>query len=366
MNRQSEAWKKLRGLAGAGPLNPVFPTRRRHLKEMQPGERLLLIRKLGGLGDILQTTALFPELFEQYPNIEVVYAVPPQYLELFEGHETKLQIIPYDRVYGPVGDHYGPESIHHTAGIQNWALEEFDLIEDISSPCANWERLQVKYGFQGLKWRNRMDRWSRWIGLELRETPETIIRFTHEELKKAEKRIRTTDKPVVIWSPISAGRNRSYPWYREVKAKLEEEGAEVWYLHPEKLGTETLTSLSLRQMGAFCAVADYIITMDTSTFHWGGLLRRPTLGLFNLLLGTSHAKYYPTAKTIQFCDTPCISSRYDYKWRERGTRCEKWYNGPTPKGHLGQELALCFHPESFGEIVKTYNAMREEACATVS
>lgn len=298
-------------------------------------------------------SAIFLDLFEQFPEIDVTLAVPTQYLDLFEGHGTKLDVISHSLVYGPVKGHAGPESPYHTAGVQNWVLNKFDLVEDISYPCAHWETLMKKYraihGETGLKWRNRMDRWSRWIGFELRN-PRSIIKLTREEIVEQEHRLMDgTGRPVIVWSPLSAKSNRSYPWYREVRSKLEAEGYNVWYLHShDMIEGKTMTDLTCREYGATVAAADIVLTMDTATFHWGGLLRKKTIGLFNLLLGSAHAKFYATAETMQLCDTPCIGGRYDQK----GTHpCEKWFVGESPPGPGGQALSKCFYPDSVEQIV---------------
>ena len=160
---------------------------------MQSGEKLLLIRKLGGLGDTLMVSCLFADLFEQYPDIEVTLATPLRYMPLFEGHGTKLKIISYEDVYGPVYKDgrifHGPDGLYHKSWVRKEFLEEYDLIEDISMPCRHWEILMVKYGavdgLAGLRWRNRMDRWSRWIGFEMSYPARTIIQLTAEETQRA-------------------------------------------------------------------------------------------------------------------------------------------------------------------------------------
>ncbi len=366
------SWQELRALAGAGPKHPRFPTRRQRLADMKAGEQLLVVRKHGGLGDILTTSLLFSSLIEQYPGIDVTYAIPDYYFSLFEGNSIGLKLASYDEVYGPVKDergvHCGPESDYHEGWLRKGVLDAYDLVEDISFPCNTWERLMIKYGGVSdanagkdpgkLRWRNRLDRWARWIGVNIPDDARTIIRLKDGEVRVARRRMATDDRPVAVWSPVSAIRNRSYPWFREVRSLLEKDGFNVWYLHNEYLGPQTLTDLSLRQMGAAVAAADIVISVDTATFHWGGILDKPTLGLFNLLLGSSHSRYYPTATALQLCDTPCIGSRYDLS---HASRCEKWYNGgAAPRGPKGEAFSKCFHPSSLGSIVKAVRIMTPE------
>jgi hypothetical protein len=359
-------WKNLRALTGSGPKHPRFPTRRRHLREMKAGEQLLVVRKHGGLGDILITSLLFESLADQYPGIDVTYAVPKCYHPLFEYNSIGLRLMSYEEVYGAVKDeegvHFGPDSKYHEGWLRKGILEAYDLVEDISFPCHTWEQLMIKYGGvdgqghfrQTLRWRNRLDRWARWIGVKIGHDARTIIRLRDEEVRVVRRQMKTDDRPVAIWSPVSKTRNRSYPWFREIKSLLEAEGFNVLYLHNELLDDRTLTNLSLRQMGAAVAAADIVISVDTATFHWGGILNKPTLGLFNLLLGTSHARYYPTAVTLQLCDTPCIGSRYDLKHEKE---CEKWHDGEAPRGPKGETFSKCFHPSSVGDIMTMVRLM---------
>lgn len=354
------SWEKARAIAGAGPKWPAFPTRRQHISELEPGEKLLLIRKLGGLGDTLMVSCLFQDLFEQYPEIDVTLATPLMYMPLFEGHDTKLKVINYENVYGTVCKdgkiHYGPDGLYHKAWVRKEYLENFHLIEDISMPCRHWENLMKKHGavdgLAGLRWRNRMDRWSRWVGFEMSYPARSIIRLTEEETQSGRETIQDASRPVVVWCPMSALENRSYPWHREVKGLLEREGFKVWYLHQDTLGEDSLYGLSFREMGAVIAAADLVISADSAAFHWGGILRRPALGLFNLLLGESHAKYYPTATTLQLCDTPCCGKYYPTWFEKNKGPCPKWYQGDVP-----ERLSKCFYPESAQLIVSVAKQM---------
>ena len=202
-------------------------------------------------------------------------------------------------------------------------------------------------GVPGLKWRNRMDRWSRWVGFEMSYPARTIIQLTAEETQRARETIQDASRPVVVWCPISAVEAQSYPWYKKLKGLLEREGFKVWYLCQDALGEDSLYGLSFREMGAMIAAADLVISADSAAFHWGGILQRPTLGLFNLLLGDSHAAYYLTVAPLQLCDTQCCGKYYPGWYdRRKGVTCSKWYAGETPNG-----LSKCFHPESIQLVV---------------
>lgn len=305
------AWAALRRYVGARPSGIVqFPTRRSRLDALRPGESLLIVRKYGGLGDILISSMLFPLLAAQYPEIRVTYAVPRHYHPLFEG--SGLRLLAYEDVFA-VGTDY------HRSAVRDAVVQAYDLIEDISIPCHVWENFFVAYGGvdgdgHGLRWRNRLDMWGRWFGLRI-EAPRTCIVIREEERAAARRLLAQAlpgRGPVCLLAPFTASPTKNYPWVAELAAGLAGRGYRVGLLHnaPVPGPVPTLTGLSLRQMGAACAAADLIVAADTAAFHWGGILGTRTVGIFNVNSGEAYCRYYPTAVPVQTCATPCINVRY--------------------------------------------------------
>lgn len=343
--RPADSWAALRGVVGARPAGMLaFPTRRSRLDDLRPGETLLLLRKYGGLGDVLISSMLFPMLVDQYPHVRVTYAVPRRYHPLFAG--TGLALLPYEEVF------HG-ETHYHRGTVRPALLEQYDLIEDISIPCHIWETIFGRYGGMtvadgnGLRWRNRLDMWARWFGLTVRD-PRTNIRFTEAELAEASKRITAVlgrTRPTCLLAPFSGNRTKSYPWFERLHTRLQADGWAVALLYKEPVasGLPILEGLSYRQMGAACAVADLIVSVDTAAFHWGGILGRPTLGVFNVNDGATYARYYPTASIVQTCDTPCLNTRY--------RQCAKHVTQPMESfRHRGLAVSRCYQPETVDTI----------------
>ena len=351
------AWKELRKLVSArpsdGPL--AFPTRRSRLDTLKDGEKLLILRKYGGLGDILISSMIFPMLADQYPGIHVTYACPQRYRTLFD--QTGLTLTPYESVFDAA-------SYEERGGtVRSEFLSAFDLVEDISIPCHIWETVFNQYGGSngrggnGLKWRNRLDMWSRWFGLAVKN-PRTNIVIQEDERTAAKARLAETlgtGKPVCLIAPFSGNSIKCYPWFTELAHRIQADGWSVALLYSVAIPTDiqTITGLTLRQMGALCAVADLIISVDTSAFHWGGALGTPTLGIFNVNDGATYAKYYPTARAIQVCETPCLFSRYS----PGGIRCAKHTTESLPIfPGLGMEMSRCYPSASTTRIAESVKA----------
>lgn len=323
-----DPWQQLRQAIGARPSGIVqFPTRRSRLDQLRPGETLLILRKYGGLGDILISSMIFPMLAEQFPHVRVTYACPKSYHPLFEG--TGLTLRPYEDVFSG-------ENHYHRGTVRPELLTQYDLIEDISIGCHLWETVFGQYGGlttpngNGLKWRNRLDMWCRWFGVAVAQPRTNII--VREKEQAAARRLLAqtvgTGKPVCLLAPFASNRTKSYPWIVALSERLVSDGWSVALLHSSRVPVPvpTLSDLSFRQMGALCAVADLILSVDSAAFHWGGILRRPTLGIFNVNDGAVYAKYYPTARVVQICTTPCLNTRYG---PGKGT-CPKHTPEPLP------------------------------------
>ena len=354
-----DPWTQLRRLIGARPSGIVqFPTRRARLDELRPGEKLLLIRKYGGLGDILISSMLFPMLADQYPEIRVSYACPLRYHSLFQG--SGLRLVPYESIWGGAG-------AYHCGSVRSEVLERYDLIEDISIPCHVWENFFVAYGGidggNGLKWRNRLDMWARWLGLRV-VNPRTNIAIREDERAAARRLIADTvrsDGPVCMLAPWSVNHRKNYGWFEELGSALRRDGWAVAVLHDRRfpIALPMLAGLSSRMMGAVCAVSDLLVSIDTAAFHWGGILGRPTVGIFNVNDGAAYCRYYPTARPAQACARPCINVRYG---EGEGT-CPYQTREAVPSGPgLGILPSRCYDRSSIDRILEaTHESARRDA-----
>ena len=339
-NGEQDPWTALRRLVGARPSGIVqFATRRSRLDDLRPGEKLLLIRKYGGLGDILISSMIFPMLADQYPQIRISYACPLRYHPVFQG--SGLRLIPYEAVWS------GRDVQLHRGNVRREILDRYDLIEDISIPCHVWENVFVAYGGidggHGLKWRNRLDMWARWFGLRI-INPRTNIVIREDERAAARVRLARTvrsDRPVCLIAPWSVNRRKNYPWFEDLASGLIRDGWAVALLHDRRfpVALPMLSGLSYRLMGAACAAADLIISVDTAAFHWGGILGRPTVGIFNVNDGAVYCRYHPTARFVQTCATPCINVRYG----EGAGTCPAHTTDDLPQGPgLGLLPSRCY------------------------
>lgn len=339
--RHLAGWQTLRALLGATrPSIPTYATRRSRLDTLRHGERFLILLRHAGIGDHLIASMLFPALREQYPEVQVTYAIPSRFHPLFAG--TDVQVLAYD------------------GGFDRRWLGAYDLIEDINTPCHAWEFLFVGRGGtdgdgHGLRWRNRLDIFSRWFGLKI-QTPRSDIAISEGEKTEARRlllRTRTNGRPVCLLSPFSLDQAKCYPWFAELATRLEADRWCVRFLHSAPIPgpVPTLAGLPLRLMGAVVAVADLIVSVDSAAFHWGGILRRPTVGIFNSNQGQIYCRDYPTAHPVQTCPTPCI---HNVRWGADNETCPRLTAETLPQmPGRGPAMSRCFARASVDQILAT-------------
>jgi ADP-heptose:LPS heptosyltransferase len=329
------------------------PRLRFSLHDLRPGEKLLLERRLGGLGDVLVQTQLFPMLKDQFPEIHVDYAVPSFYQSLFDGSGV-IANRQWWLNESDLGANYAPNT-NATHCRKSTVWKDYDLVEDISQCCAAYEYLQQWYGSYdgnyGLKWKDRLEIWAHFIGLKV-QNPRTCIVLTPEEIQEAKGRFAKARKPVLLIAPFSGADSRSYAWHADVALQATQHWS-VYYLHHQDLGPQTLMNLTIRQMGAAIAVADAVFSVDSSAFHWAGILRKPVVGIFNFLDGKSQrAKYYPTARCIQACATPCLANKY------QKPSCPWKHQETLPQAPHSRKYSTCFGSDTVDQVLATLKDMR--------
>lgn len=247
---------------------------------------------------------------------------------------------------GDLGKNYHAKT-NATGARKTNVWGEYALVEDLSVCCAQYETLLNWFGTYdgnvGLKLKDRLEIWAHHIGLQV-ENPRTCIVLRPDEIAEAKQRFGKTRKPVLLVAPISGADTRSYPYHEAIVQEAAKRW-QVFYLHHQDIGPSTLTGLTLRQMGATVAAADAVISVDTSTFHWAGLLRKPVIGLFNFLHGKeTRAKYYPTATCIQACSTPCLAHKYF-----RGCLHKK--NHLPLSAPNDRRYSTCFQPDTVDQVL---------------
>ena len=124
--------QRLRHDMGIRPYDPnVYFHDKASLWDVRPGQKILIIRKYGGLGDILIASYLLQAVHERFPDNPLTFANPRRYRDLFDGVDW-LHFLEYDDIFKEYSWIRG-------GVIANEITEQYDVVEDISTPCHVWE-----------------------------------------------------------------------------------------------------------------------------------------------------------------------------------------------------------------------------------
>lgn len=244
--------------------------------------RVLIVRNTGGLGDILMHRMMFEDFHDLMPDIKLDFACPKQY------HDA-------------VADH---PFLNRVLDVETVNRQDYFVWYNTSTICGRYE---MKISPKSDK--HRSDIWANHCGVELKKH-EMHFRLTEHELANAKDLLsskRYCSGPIVLFSPISAmvDKNLSDVQIRDVICGLKERKCCVIGLHYSpilefiKNDVPVICGINLRQWMAVIQQSNYVISVDTSQFHCAGGMKKPTLGIFTFVNGSTYGKYYKKALILQ-------------------------------------------------------------------
>lgn len=235
---------------------------------------VLIVRNVGGLGDILMHRMMFEDFHLLMPDCEIHFACPKAY-------------------HGVVSDHpYVAKVLDSETVDKNQYLISYNT----SSACARYEIMTAP--MSGL---HRSDIWANHCGFNLSQH-DMHIRFTPEEQKWGEDKISScrSGKPVVGVAPVSAMglKNLTEEQLGGLLDGLIKRGLTPVGLHTNPILTfsqknlEVIYRTSVREWMSLIAACDYVVSVDTAAFHCAGGLRKPLTGIYTFSDGKVYGRYF--------------------------------------------------------------------------
>lgn len=276
----------------------------------QKRNKVLIIRSVGGLGDILMHRMMFQDFKELVGDGEIHFACPTQY-------------------HAAVKDHPYLSAVIDSTTIDK---SEYIISYNTTTACGRYEMKMAPYS--GL---HRSDIWAQHCGVKLKNH-EMHVNFTDTEKEVGEtilEHYRDRPGPRVIVCPTSAMQNKNLLDHQlmAVVRHLRDRGCYVAGLHTfpitplMKKGIPSIHKLGTRQWMATINAADYVVSVDTSAFHMAGGLKKPLVGIFTFADGKAYGRHFDFVLVQKHRDTdPCWTCGPCYNWGE----CPKTKQNPKP------------------------------------
>jgi ADP-heptose:LPS heptosyltransferase len=243
-------------------------------------DKILIWNKLGGLGDIFIQRMLFKDIQSYFPDCELIFACPPEFMDAAKSHKFISKIL---------------------------NSKEID-INDYGFYCDTCVSIVHRYEQTYGSKKNRSDIWAEMFGVTLTEH-EMYLDLDNEKKNLAKKELEqiTGKKINIAFCPVSRMLTKTLlPWQiEEIVNFVKQYNYGIVGLHKTEiqklteLNIHTIYNKSVEQWMYYIAAADYVISVDSAALHLAGGLKKPVVGIFTFADGKIYGKYYPTMTLVQ-------------------------------------------------------------------
>jgi ADP-heptose:LPS heptosyltransferase len=245
--------------------------------------KIVIIRDSRGIGDILNCRMLFSNFKKLLPDVDITFACARDYLDLLKNHPFLDRAIDCNTV----------------------DKNEYAASYDISSCCIKYES-----SIMGKNVKHRAEIWADHCGVPLVDHDMHLPIISKEEMAKGYLRVKqlrssaTTREnkngPSVLFSPIAHEQQRSLTMehIRGTIKLLRQKGLFVYAINHLKtnlyseLDVPLLIGNNYTDWMSCIHAADYVVTVDTSNFHYAGAIKKPMTGIFTHVDGKLRGKFY--------------------------------------------------------------------------
>lgn len=239
-------------------------------------DRVLVVRDVGGLGDILMQRMMFEGFKRVMPEAHITWAVPKQYMDATANHPFVDEVVDCRLVN----------------------KNDYTIFYNITFACGRYESAIAPKADK-----HRSDIWSEHCGVMLSKH-DMHLNISPDDTSWAKtlfaSKLANKNAPVMAFCPLSAqvGKDLSGPVMQDVVKRTWQKGCNVVALHTksipelEKIGCPVVTGLSIRQWMAMLSASDFVTSVDTAAFHCAGGLGKPLTGIFTYCDGKVYGKYF--------------------------------------------------------------------------
>lgn len=259
----------------------------------KPKSSICIIRKVGGIGDVLMLTPVLREIKRQYPDCHLTFAI--------DMHSTGNNVY-YELVKNApfVDEFVDARYVQHG---------KYDCTWDASAVCLRYER-------QGLPAINRIDLFARAAGINL------VSKRPFYQVEEQE-RIRATHaiagRTTVLLHTASNEDKRCWPIEKYVELVQEMDSLSIVFLVMDFNGKHhgwnkksnciDISNCSIRELGAYIEQVDLFVGPDSGPMHMAGALGTRSIVLFGSIPPEARINYYTEHQAIT-ADLTCLGCWY--------------------------------------------------------
>lgn len=272
------------------------------LNERNGKGKALVLRRLGGIGDVLMCTPLLRQIKLDFPDVELTFGI--------DMHSTSGNVY-YELVKNA-------PFIDHVVDARYVRQDDYDAVVDVSSVC-------IRYEHSGLPVLNRVEIFSRAAGLP-RLIDKRCWYSTEEAERKWAQKIyepyRNEGKKIVVLHTASMEGKRCWP--AEKYLQIVEQSIvdklpvqfviidfnrvfDKWEQYPN---TYNASYTTLRQMAALIEASDFFIGPDSGPMHLAGAIGTPSVVTFGSIPPEARINFYPTHEGARLDSLACIGCWY--------------------------------------------------------
>lgn len=245
--------------------------------------KIVIVRESRGIGDILTARMLFSNFKRLMPEVEITFACDDYYFDLLANHPFLDKVVSF----------------------RDLNLNEYAASYDISTCCIRYESATM-----GKNTKHRAEIWADHCGVPLTDTTmylpiisENMIAGGIDKIKQLRKeayRRDNKDGPSVLFSPLAHEFHRSLTadQIKDTIRMLRRKGFFVFTTHQietnlhNEIDIPLLVGNTFYEWMSYVHAADYVVSADTSTFHYAGGIKKPLTGIFTHVDGKLRGKFY--------------------------------------------------------------------------
>jgi ADP-heptose:LPS heptosyltransferase len=241
--------------------------------------KILIIRDGGGVGDILMLRMMLQDFKDLMPEAEIVIATTPNYFTMIEDHPAVSKVV----------------------NSRELDENQYLISYNVTSACIRYEtKIAPRADL------HRSDIWAAHCGVELKNHDMHLK--VSQDLKQFAVKLFASlgiqKRPLVAFSPSSSmlSKDLGAEQINAIVDGVRALGCEIFILNKTMIpgaNCPQANSMSLSQWLACVEQSDYVITVDTGTFHAANGFQKPTVAIYGWADGNVYGKYHERMELVQ-------------------------------------------------------------------